>query len=487
MFFLFGLIRISDSKFSFFGLQAVFGDPETSFAFALFGRPYLCWLIGGLLVIFVFMHNGLPAIEKSGQSSGFWSRHAVALCLLGCMVGIGLSFGQVWLTPRPDIRVNAIKSLYDHRYGNLGDPWPAILAARQLSQNPRALIYNDRQVAGAAYIYPPIAASVYLPVANLNQSRIFSILSLANRLLFVAIYLLLMLFLFYESRPSWKAIVVILVLSVCYYPLLRAVELNQSTVLVTVLLGVTWVSLQRTFHAAAGIALAAAVAIKPQLVLVLPFLILSAPRVIWWTMGTGAILLGLSVWYAGLQNHVYYLTRMVPMLSAGYSFYPNHSFNGLFNRLLLNEPIHIFALAPKTAAVQVLTVVCGLLTYSAALWVARRQRHKSHMALPLFGFAWLCATLVSPVSWEHHYAPALFVFAWIYRQYVNRGHELPAWLLIPTAASFVLVACYFDIFGLHGAIPQLLVSYVFYGGLLLAVVIGLMLEKKTGLSCINYN
>jgi hypothetical protein len=276
---------------------------------------------------------------------------------------------------------------------------------------------------------------------------------------------------------------------VLYHPLIRALELNQATLLVTAFLGIAFVALQGGRQALAGVALALAASIKPQLVLILPLMAWSARRMVAWTLGTGAVLLGISLLYAGLDNHLQYLTEVLPALSPGYAFYPNQSWTGLVNRLDAARSITRFAIVAPSLEARVASAALAASSWAAALWVAWRCRRMPDSALMTFGLAWLAATVASPVAWEHHYAPGLFVFAAAWRaarpqagQAGEPGTEPPPApsplstttlaLLVP---AFVLMASYFEVRRLEGPLPRLLVSYGLFGALLLGVGYGRLL------------
>jgi len=261
-----------------------------------------------------------------------------------------------------------------------------------------------------------------------------------------------------------------------YYPLTRALEINQATLAVTFLLAAAWLGLAAGRQIAAGCALALAAAIKPHLALALPFFVWSAPRLFIAAALAGTVLLLASVGYAGWANHVDYATRVLPMLSAGYAFYPNHSWNGLFNRLYDQPPPTEFVLAPPRAVVQALTLACGATTYAVALFAAWRSRADRPSPTWLLGLAWLTVTLASPISWEHHYAPGLFVFASLYAVCRSPAAR-PAWLPFATALSFVLMAGYFDVRSLESRAARLLASYVFAGGLILELACVALLRR----------
>jgi hypothetical protein len=380
--------------------------------------------------------------------------------------------GSVFHRP-PDLRV-----VLDRDLQSFADPRPSLRTARGLSEDPRFAIYSEGRRRGSFYVYPPLAAAIYRPLANLDEKKAYGALSAVNRLILAAIVALLVSLASYGLAWSWKRVAAVVVVAACFHPLLRAVQLNQSTLQVTLLLGIVWVSLQRGRGVPAAVALALATAIKPQLVLILPFVLLAEPRVAIWTAGVGGVLALLSLAYAGVANHITYVTEILPSFSTGYAFFPNQSFNGFFNRLLLDVPLDAFKLAPASPEVRGLTAAFGLLVYAGALAIAWRNRGRKDVALPVFGLGWLVATLISPVAWEHHYAPALFLFAWLYREYAVDGSSPPPAILPAVAAGWILMASYFDVMALDATAARLLASYVFFGALLLAGAMAAMLVSR---------
>jgi alpha-1,2-mannosyltransferase len=195
-------------------------------------------------------------------------------------------------------------------------------------------------------------------------------------------------------------------------------------------------------------------------------------------VAAGLGLLGLSVFYAGWQNHVEYATHLLPALSHGYATMTNQSYNGLFNRLLPGAPdIAAFTPAPDRTSVRILWALAATATYGLAVVAVRRLPPSKIGPEWVFGFAFLVATIVSPIAWEHHYASTVFVFAAAYRLYRDdQEWTPPAPLLVPLAAAFITICGYFEVRELHGAVPQILASYVLFGALTLAATYAAMLR-----------
>jgi hypothetical protein len=388
-----------------------------------------------------------------------------------------LSFLQVQAVGRRDLRVRAMLAVVDERTVKSNDPGPSVMVARALAIEPRVRIYDPTRTEGSAFIYPPIAAAIYAPIAQGTPTEIRHALFVGNRLLLAAIVICALAIARGGKILRPLELVGGAAALTVFYPLLRAVELNQATVFVTFLFAIAWLGTQRGWHAVTGSALAAAIAVKPQLVLMLPLLVFHSRRLVAWALGAGATLLVLSLVYAGVANHVDYVTKILPTLSNGYAYYPNHSWNGFWNRLLLDVPIDHFAVAPSDAGVTWLTLIASASTYGAALWLTWRWRHSDRLAMMRLGFAWLVTTIISPIAWEHHYAPAIFVFAACCAA-IRTGQWTPSPRVVTIlAGSFALLAAYFEVRQLQGP-ATLLVSYVFYGALALAATLGYAINSQ---------
>lgn len=380
------------------------------------------------------------------------------------VVGFALSAAQPTACARSDLRREALLSLVDERRSFLGDPGPSIAAAGKLRDDPRAAIYPHDLSIGSAFIYPPIAARPYAPLAGQRPSLVRASLSKVSRALFVVVVALLVALLTVRRRPRVLELVAAVLGALAFFPLVHAVQLNQATLAVTALVGVAFVGLVVERPVLAGLALGVACAVKPHLVLVLPLLVFHARRAVFAALAAGAALLTLSLVYAGVHNHVVYATSVLPTLSRGYAYFANQSANGLYQRLFIDSDIGVFVLPPAYLPVQALTLGTAVAGYAAAVFVVHRARARADLAPLVLAFAWLVGTLISPIGWQHHFAPALFVFALLRR---DRTVSTPL-----AALSFVLLGAYFEVRQLRDPFALLGASHVFFGGLLLAALLG---------------
>jgi hypothetical protein len=140
--------------------------------------------------------------------------------------GIALSFWQSSSSDRPNLRWQALRAVVDRDLQGFADPRPSLRTARWLSDDARAPIYEAGRRRGSVFIYPPIAAAFYRPMANLGEEASYRAVSAVNRVILLAIGGLLGVFVSHGRARSWLRIAGIVLAMACFHPLMRAVELN---------------------------------------------------------------------------------------------------------------------------------------------------------------------------------------------------------------------------------------------------------------------
>jgi len=367
--------------------------------------------------------------------------------------------------------LNALASLWRIDRTNIDDVWPSIEAAARISRSQST--YTQVSEGGASFIYPPLAALPYRPLVGLSRPSVRVCLFVVNRLLLLLVLALLLALARpkqADRRSSLRVLLGVTAAVLLWYPLLRAIQLNQATVLITAFIGAGLLAMERDRQALAGIALAMAVAIKPPLALAAPLLIWHSRRAFAGAVVFTLVLIGVSVGYAGWSDHVHYLAKVLPSLSTGYVFYPNQSWNGLVGRLLHPELALHFTIAPRDPLALAASWALGGLTYFYfALRIRRLRSRPSSPSLraDVLGLAWLAATLTAPLAWEHHYAPAIFCFALVYRRLPSTARASTAPFTWAVAISAALMASYVEVRGLSNPLSLLFASYVFASALLL--------------------
>jgi Glycosyltransferase family 87 len=379
------------------------------------------------------------------------------------IVGLSLALAAMRRVDAPAL--TALRSVYDQRSARFGDVNPSLHAARRLAHDSRAPLYDATLARGSSFIYPPLAALFYRPFAGMDVEGAHRALVLVDHAVFVLIVAMLVAFVRRLSELDGMPVVAIVLAALAFYPLVRLLEINQAGLVVTLFVGGAHLAATRRWRIAAGTAFAFAGAIKPHLFLAVPLLAFAAPGLALAALATGALLLAVSIAVAGVANHVAYATVVLPALSAGYVFAPNQSWTALFGRLILDADMGEFVLAPRDLWVEVLAALTGGLVYVLTL-LAIRRGGKADLVGAL-GLAWLAVTPISPIAWEHHYAPALFVLAWAWagcRRVARDG-----WLLA-VAVAYGLMGSAFAVQGLQGGVARLLASYVLFGALVIQAV-----------------
>jgi alpha-1,2-mannosyltransferase len=366
-------------------------------------------------------------------------------------------------------------SLVDARASNIGDPWPSIVAARALLERPHPPLYGAFSGDAFSFIYPPVAALLMLPLAKLPYQALQPALSVASRVA----YLVCLLFTFLIARGAGnvRALLLTSFLAVGFYPLLRAVQLNQSTLLVSACVGSALFAAMLGRDFLAGVMVGLTAALKPQMAIVVLLLFWQSRRFLRGGLAAMTFAALLSLATAGWADHVDYVTRILPHLSVGYAFYPNQSWSGAILRLAgasLLDP----TLAKPTLGVRVAEIATSLATLIVAAWCLRTAARRSSAQAPdalvsAIAFAWLAVTLASPITWEHHFTPCIFLYAFL----LSTWSSWTSNARLAAMASLPLIASYLEVRSWTGCMGRILSSYCFIGALFLMGAFGLALLR----------
>ncbi len=237
----------------------------------------------------------------------------------------------------------------------------------------------------------------------------------------------------------------LIILTISFYPVVRAYTLGQIQVWLTALFAVSLYSWIRGRNVMAGILLGLVGLIKPQLAL---FLLWGLLRKEWrFTIAMGlTLVVGFlaSCVAFGLQNHLDYLAALSFLSKHGEAFFSNQSFNGLANRICsIRDPIgynnldwHGHHFPPFTPWVYVVTIATSLLVLVLVLW--HNPRRKREHSIADFCAMGLGVTLASPIAWVHHYGILLPIYAYLLPRCASNIRQL-GFLL----ASYLLTSNYF--------------------------------------------
>ncbi|MEQ1729578.1 MAG: glycosyltransferase family 87 protein [Vicinamibacterales bacterium] len=224
-------------------------------------------------------------------------------------------------------------------------------------------------------------------------------------------------------------------LTLLVYPVVKAFTLGQIQTIVTALVACAMLAWVRGRDGWAGVCVALACLVKPQIGLLVVWALL---RRRWRFAGAWAMVvvpIGLcSVARYGVANQVDYVRQLSFITAHSWSYAPNQSVAGILNRaLFIGQNLEWDTqYVPYNPWVYAGTVASsGLFVLTGLFAGLRGARADNHDLAPL-AVAALCFTMASPVAWEHHYgvlAPALAWLAPMAAASANRV-RMGAWLAV---------------------------------------------------------
>ena len=361
----------------------------------------------------------------------------LGLFLLFCVVVLN---GLIYLTAPEQLKENALNHSWDVVHGRgSDDSWGAMQAALDYFKTPNTTplyseIFFNRLF---RFQYPPSALFAlqgmqWLAPDNVrtDENQNFPGVTLNDIIgwafiLATAAAVATLLELQVRKRYDVHAraltvarVVIAAGFTLTFYPVVKAYSLGQLQVWINGLFAVALLGWALGWRAVSGILVGLTCLMKPQYVLFLPWALLRMEwRFLVACAATVAIVLGASVLVFGFANHIDYL-RVVSFLGErGEAYYPNHSINGLLNRVMgLYDPEQYSILEfiagqfpPFNPWIYGLTVTSSIVILAAAL------AHRSTVGDPdrLYDVCLmaLSCTVASPIAWEHHYGILLPIFA----------------------------------------------------------------------------
>ncbi len=321
------------------------------------------------------------------------------------------------------------------------------------------------------YIYPPFFALLASPLSLLSFA--------AARLGWLGLELLILVCIvgaYALSRrgdgtaltpPEWALIAITMGLE--FLPLIWELAIGQTSLVLMALLVACLFFMKRGQQTAAGILLGIAAGIKLTPVLLVVYCALRGRmKAALWAAAALAVTLIVPVILLGPAVSIRFFAEVVPMMSGGTSYFLNQSLTGFFDRLLDAADPREVALATSSAA-RGLAITCGLIMLSITTVRIRSlgAGRPEGLALDLeFWAVFLLTLMLSPISWAHHYLPAL-VCVWTIVAVASRSGRRSLLLALSAGVAFLLIARkpHADLF--LGGIGRLGLSASLYGGLIL--------------------
>lgn len=317
--------------------------------------------------------------------------------------------------------------------------------------------YSDKTLY-TAFNYPPITALFFIPLLVLPYQLVQIFLLILNCIL-LGVSLLLS-FKILQKKWSWTLGTLFFCLGLIFFPFRFTVGMGQVNMVGFALLLGSFLLWQRQKTGVSSLLFVLAVCIKPVLLFLVLFFIMQKS---WkWLMCTGSLLVGVVGISFLLFSKFYliYLTSVVPHLltTSGREVYFNQGLTGFVARL-----------TTITLVRSVISLVAELAFTGVALWFGRKKKPEV-----FFGILLTTLLLVDSLSWQHHFVFLLlpFIVAWQYR--IKK-----LWYTVLLGVSFILVAANIA----HPQILQnfpssLVLSHVFYGTILLGILLQLLPSTK---------
>lgn len=240
-------------------------------------------------------------------------------------------------------------------------------------------------------------------------------------------------------------VAVVFGLALTFYPLVKAFTLGQIQVWINGLFAAALLAWATGWRGASGAMMGVLCLIKPHYGLFVVWALLRKEwRFAFACVAAGCVGLIGSVAVFGFANHLDYLPVLSHLAERGETYYPNHSVNGLLNRLMSVFEPGLYrnlewgdgSFPPFNRLVYWSTTISS----AAILLLAILRRNRANDPDRVVDFCTMAVscTVASPIAWEHHYGVLFPVFAVVLVAALRRPARLP-WLV----ASYVLASNYF--------------------------------------------
>ena len=283
-----------------------------------------------------------------------------------------------------------------------------------------------------------------------------------------------------QGRPASILVAALtLVVALNFMPGRRAISLGNIDPVMLLLWVLGVFLLQRRRLAPSAFCFALGTALKLSPVYAVPLFALRRQwRWLAWYLGWSAILLLVSVWKVGWQNHVVWATLVAPALSCGVKSFWSRSLPGLV--LAFSKPQTLLVSLPGSHASCLAGKVLSGVGYGAFLfWCWRKSRDSRALVLEATLLP-LVVLLVSPISWTQHYVLAVLplIYLWV------RSRDPDA---RTSRLDLILLACCTLLFGsalpdygarVLGTVAELLLMGGWVAGTIAVIVVGMRMSQS---------
>lgn len=327
---------------------------------------------------------------------------------------------------------------------------------------------------GHVFKVPPFYGMLFLPIAEATDPQ-YNLALAAHRGLNIVLYLttggLLASLLHRQgaSRFGWSvALGAVGVIMGLMQPPFDTIAYGQIDIMLLLLLTATLLGLRSQRAWLVGLAIALGALFKLYPLLLLGFLFVRREwRAIGWTGAWLVLFNGVAVGVMGWQNHVVYVTQVLPNIGGGTSWVENQTINGFLSRLLTGtmqtDPV-------RDPLINLLTYTCFGLVAGVSLLLAlvRSERQSSLFALQFSLFA-VVMVLAVPAAWMHYATITILTLVVLVWYAADQPLTLGKAMLIALAFALIAYGNQWSFFNgtRNPGLPALALSYKFYGLLVL--------------------
>jgi len=262
------------------------------------------------------------------------------------------------------------------------------------------------------YVTPPFVALLMEPFGFVTWQVAYSVWRIAIALVcFVALFLSIRIAAV-EKRFDFVGFAVGVGVLCAFFPFKAQITLGQidCVIFLAWTLG-TWLILK---HRPVGSSLcyATATAIKVSPILVVPLMLMRRQwRWLAYYMLWSLVILGLSIWAVGWQNHVLWLTKVSPLLSCGVEHFANRSLAGFVTGICNSGQLLGLVVPPGICTFN--RGLCALCYLGFLGWCWTKRKSADGLTHELVFMTVVCL-LVSPVSWPGHYLLATLPLTYLW-------------------------------------------------------------------------
>lgn len=265
------------------------------------------------------------------------------------------------------------------------------------------------------FMAPPFMALLDEPLALMRPATALLTWRLATTLMLtLAIYLSIILF---DSRHSYGLFVTAVAAAFSFFPFVETLFQGQVDALVLLLwvLGVYFVKTRTSIASAFCFALATMIKLSPALAVGIFLLRRQWRWLIAYSLWMG-IFLAIGVWQLGWNNHVFWFSRVLPMLSGGVPYFASKSLPSFIADLYLRQvPLDVQNLPALPLGIALLSKLVSLALYLGTLFYFWKKSNSARYLTHELALIPLVILLISPESFRHHYLQAVFplLYLWI--------------------------------------------------------------------------